>query len=69
MPHWGDRAAVCNVINGGAIIPAPIERYLIKLLRRAKRELDPVRDAALLDDISVFNPQEGTTASTTSTWR
>lgn len=59
VPHWGEDLAACNVINGGAIIPAPIERYLIKLLRRAKRVLDPVADAALIEDIAVFNGQEG----------
>jgi predicted metal-dependent hydrolase len=58
-PHWGDNPAACNVINGGAIIPAPIERYLIKLLRMAKKQLDPVADAALLEDIAIFNKQEG----------
>lgn len=59
VPHWGDNPAACNVVNGGAIIPAPIERYLIKLLRSAKKELDPVDDAALLEDIAIFNKQEG----------
>jgi len=59
VPHWGDNPAACNVINGGAIIPAPVERYLIKLLRLAKKELDPVADATLLDDIAIFNKQEG----------
>lgn len=59
VPHWGDDPAACNVVNAGAIIPAPIERYLITLLRRAAGELDPVADAALLEDIAVFNQQEG----------
>jgi predicted metal-dependent hydrolase len=58
-PHWGDKPAACNVINAGAIIPAPIERYLIKVMRLAKAELDPVADAALLEDIATFNKQEG----------
>jgi predicted metal-dependent hydrolase len=46
------------VINAGAIIPPPIERYLIKVMRQAKQLLDPVDDADLLADISVFSQQE-----------
>lgn len=59
VPHWGDNTEACTVINGGAIIPPPIERYLIRVMRQAKQELDPVADAALLDDLAVFNRQEG----------
>lgn len=59
VPHWGDNVEACTVINGGAVIPPPIERYLIKVLRQAKRLLDPVADAELLDAIGVFNKQEG----------
>lgn len=59
VPHWGDNVEACTVINGGAIIPPPIERYLIKVMRRAKKELDPVADADLLAAMAVLNKQEG----------
>jgi predicted metal-dependent hydrolase len=59
VPHWGDNHEACTVINAGAIIPPPIERYLIKVMREAKRQLDPVADAGLLADMAVFNKQEG----------
>ena len=59
VPHWGDDVEACTVINGGAIIPPPIERYLIRVVRRAKAELDPVADADLLADVEVFTKQEG----------
>ncbi len=58
-PHWGDNVEACTVINAGGIIPPPIERYLIKVMRLAKKELDPVADADLLADIAMFNKQEG----------
>ena len=59
VPHWGDNVEACTVINGGAIIPPPIERYLIKVMRQAKKLLDPEDDADLLEAVAVFNKQEG----------
>ncbi len=59
IPHWGDNVEACTVINAGGVIPPPIERYLIKVMRQAKGELDPVADADLLAAISVFSKQEG----------
>ena len=58
VPHWGDNREAVTVIHGGAIIPPPIERYVIKVLRQARELLRPVADAKLLADISVFNQQE-----------
>lgn len=59
VPHWGDNVEACTVINGGAVIPPPIERYLIRVMRQAKELLDPEADAELLEAIAVFNKQEG----------
>lgn len=59
VPHWGDNVEACTVINAGGIIPPPIERYLIKVMRQAKKQLDPVADADLLEAVSVFSKQEG----------
>lgn len=47
------------MINGGAIIPPPIERFPIKVMRQAKQHLDPVAEADLLEAMVVFNKQEG----------
>jgi len=58
VPHWGDNREACTVINAGAIIPPPVERYLIKVMRQARELLDPEKDAKLLAAISVFNGQE-----------
>lgn len=58
VPHWGDNVEACTVINAGGIIPPPIERYLIKLMREVKGLLDPVKDAALLHDVDIFCKQE-----------
>jgi predicted metal-dependent hydrolase len=58
-PHWCDNPEHAQMINAGNIIPAYIEPFLIRVLRRAKQELDPVADAELIADIDLFNKQEG----------
>jgi uncharacterized protein len=58
-PHWGDNEEVVVIINAGAIIPPSIERYLIRVMRQAKKLLDPVADADLIRDVELFNKQEG----------
>jgi predicted metal-dependent hydrolase len=58
VPHWGGNREACTVINAGGIIPPPIERYLIKVMRQAKPLFDPEEDADLLANISVFSQQE-----------
>ena len=59
VPHWGDNVEAVTIFNAGAIIPSPIERYLIRVMRLAKQELDPVADADLIEEIDLFNKQEG----------
>jgi uncharacterized protein len=58
-PFWGDDSDACVLVNAGGIIPSTIERYLIRVVQRAKKLLDPLVDAALIADIEVFNKQEG----------
>jgi predicted metal-dependent hydrolase len=58
-PAWGANREAVAIINAGAIIPPAIERYMIRVMRRARQALDPVADADLLADIDVFNKQEG----------
>ncbi len=59
VPHWGDNVEAVTIFNAGAIIPSPIERYLIRVMRQAKQQLDPVADADLIEEIDLFNKQEG----------
>jgi predicted metal-dependent hydrolase len=58
-PHWGDNLGAVTVINAASIIPTPIERYLIKVMRQARQQLDPVTDAELVETVELFNKQEG----------
>ena len=58
VPHWGASPEQSQVINAGNIIPAYIEPFLIKVMRKARRELDPVADAELIADMDIFNQQE-----------
>lgn len=58
IPHWGSSPEQSQVINAGNIIPTYIEPFLIKVMRKAKKELDPVADAELIADMDIFNRQE-----------
>ena len=58
-PHWASNPEAAQCINASHLVPAYIEPFLIKVMRRAKAELDPTRDAELIADIDVFNKQEG----------
>jgi predicted metal-dependent hydrolase len=57
-PHWNTNTELAQFINAGNIIPAYIEPFLIKVMRKARAELDPVADAELIADIDTFNKQE-----------
>jgi uncharacterized protein len=57
-PHWNENKELSQWINAGNIIPAYIEPFLIKVMRKARAELDPVADAELIADIDTFNKQE-----------
>lgn len=57
--HWAPNAEAAQIINGGNVSPVGVEPFLIKVLRRAKGQLDPVKDADLIADIETFNKQEG----------
>ena len=56
---WGDVPEAVAFLNATGIIPAPVERYLIRVMREAKKLLDRERDADLIRDIELFNRQEG----------
>jgi len=57
-PVWADDPVAVHGINAQGLVPAYIEPFLIKVMRRAKAELDPVEHADLLADLDVFNKQE-----------
>lgn len=57
--RWTPHREFAHHFNSVGIIPSAIEPFLIKVMRRAKAELDPVADAALIADIDIFNRQEG----------
>jgi len=56
--YWCESPEQSQVINAGNIIPTYIEPFLIKVMRKAKKELDPVADAQLIADMDIFNRQE-----------
>jgi hypothetical protein len=57
-PVWADVPGTVHAVNAMGIVPAYVEPFLIKVMRRAKAELDPVADATLIRDIDTFNRQE-----------
>jgi uncharacterized protein len=57
--HWAPNHELVQAINAANLVPAYVEPFLIKVMRRAKTLLDPVTDADLIEDIDVFNKQEG----------
>jgi predicted metal-dependent hydrolase len=56
---WGSNAEAVMAANAGSPIITPIEVFLIKVLNRARAELDPDADAELIADMEAFNKQEG----------
>jgi hypothetical protein len=57
-PVWADDASAVHSLNAQGIVPAYIEPFLIKVMRRAKMELDPVMHADLIGDLEIFSRQE-----------
>ncbi len=56
--HWAPNREWVHQINANGIVPTAIEPFLIKVMRRAKAELDASGDADLIRDIETFNKQE-----------
>jgi predicted metal-dependent hydrolase len=55
---WGPNAEAVIGLDAGSPIITPIEIFLVKVMRMAKAQLDPVADAELIRDIDLFNRQE-----------
>src|SRR5690606_427253 len=56
-PHWAPVHEFAQSYNGFSTVPAHIEPFLIKVMMRVK-DLLGERNAALKQDIEVFNKQE-----------
>ena len=57
-PMWAENADAVHSLNAQGIVPAYIEPFLIKVMRRAKAELNPAEHADLIGDLEIFNRQE-----------
>ncbi len=57
-PHWLPNPAYVQYMNAVGILPAYLEPYLIKILRTARDQLDPVADKDLIADIGIILRQE-----------
>jgi hypothetical protein len=57
-PLWAPWPEAAQMINAGNLSPACGEPFLIKVVRKAKEKLDPVADAALIEELDVLNRQE-----------
>jgi predicted metal-dependent hydrolase len=55
--HWAANPEFAQSYNAFSIVPAYIEPYLVKVMTRAKEQLDS-KYAALHQDVAIFNKQE-----------
>jgi uncharacterized protein len=55
---WGPNAEAVIGFDSGSPVTTPIEVFLLKVMRMAKAEMDPVADQELLRDMDLFNKQE-----------
>jgi predicted metal-dependent hydrolase len=55
---WGPNAEVALRWNAASLVTTPIEVFLLKVMRKAKGEMDETADSALLRDMDLFNKQE-----------
>lgn len=56
---WGPNAEAVIAMNAGSPVATLIEVFLLKVMRLAKKQLDPKSDAELIRDMDLFNKQEG----------
>ena len=57
-PHWLPNPAYVQYMNAASLLPAYLEPYLIKVLRTARDQLDPVAHEGLIEDIGIILRQE-----------
>lgn len=56
-PHWAEHIEFAQAHNASSTIPSHVEPYLVKVLRLAKKEIDPSK-TKLHEDIDIFIKQE-----------
>lgn len=56
-PHWAPNPEFAQSYNAFSTVPAHIEPYLVKVMRKAKEQLDP-RHTELHEEVSIFIKQE-----------
>lgn len=56
--HWTKTPEFAQLLNAFSTVPAHVEPFLVKVMRKVQKELDPVKDEKLLKDIEIFNKQE-----------
>ena len=56
-PHWAANREFAQLYNGASLCPAYLEPFLVKVMIEAQKALKPA-DAALKDEVRVFNLQE-----------
>lgn len=56
--HWTENHEFSQLLNAFSTVPAHVEPFLVKVMRKVQKELDPVKDEKLLRDIDIFNKQE-----------
>jgi predicted metal-dependent hydrolase len=58
FPKWTPNLEFAMMMNGNSINPVYLEPYIIKVFNEAKKRLDPVRDAKLIEEVDWFVAQE-----------
>ena len=56
--HWAKEPEFAQSYNAFSTVPAHVEPFLVKVMVKAKKLLDPKKHAKLLEDIEIFNKQE-----------
>lgn len=61
QPHWAPNKEFAQQYNAFSLVPAYIEPFLVKVMMRAKQELqkqDPVKHKDLIEEVDIFIKQE-----------
>jgi predicted metal-dependent hydrolase len=60
QPHWAPNREFAQRFNAASTVPAHIEPFLVKVMMRARTELQkqPARHARLLEELDIFIKQE-----------
>ena len=59
FPKWAPNLEFAMTMNAFSITPVYLEPYIIKVFSEAKKHLDPIRNAKLIQQLDWFNAQEG----------